>query len=104
MRRSMITVCDLIDSKAFTLEDFLWAYTAVAIRAFKIKDLGTTLIPLADLANHVSFAEETNLYTMGIDEQTDRFVLGVNKKKIIQGEELCVKYNSELANWELLLY
>lgn len=105
MRQSMSEVCDLIDAKTFTLEDFLWAYTAIDSRAFKLAELGTTLIPLADLANHVSFAQEANLYSMGIDQQMKRFVLKVSEeKKIIEGEELCLRYNTELANWQLLLY
>ena len=104
MRQSMSEVCDLIGSNTFTLEDFLWAYTAIDSRAFKLTELGTTLIPLADLANHVSFAQEANLYSMGIDQQTERFVLKTTEKKIVDGEELCLKYNNELANWQLLLY
>ena len=105
MRQSMSEVCDLINSTTFTLEDFLWAYTAVDSRAFKLTELGTTLIPLADLANHVSLAKEANLYSMGIDQQTKRFVLNATaEKKISQDEELCLKYNNELANWQLLLY
>jgi histone-lysine N-methyltransferase SETD3 len=104
MRQSMNEVCDLINSNTFTLEDFLWAYTTIDSRAFKLTELGTTLIPLADLANHVSFAEEANLFSMGIDKQTDRFILKATKKKILDGEELCLKYNNELVNWQLLLY
>jgi hypothetical protein len=104
MHQSMSEVCDLISSKTFTLKDFLWAYTAIASRAFKLTELGTILIPLADLANHVSFAQQANLYSMGIDKQTDRFVLKAKEKKIFEGEELCSKYNDELANWQLLLY
>jgi hypothetical protein len=104
MRQSMSEVCNLINSNTFTLEDFLWAYTAIDSRAFKLTELGTTLIPLADLANHVSFAQEANLYSMGIDKQTDRFILKATDKKILDGEELCLKYNNELANWQLLLY
>jgi len=104
MRQSMSEVCDLINSNTFTLEDFLWAYTAIDSRAFKLTEFGTTLIPLADLANHVSFAQEANLYSMGIDKQTDRFILKATDKKILDGEELCLKYNNELANWQLLLY
>jgi hypothetical protein len=104
MRQSMSEVCDLINSNTFTLEDFLWAYTTIDSRAFKLTEFGTILIPLADLANHVSFAQEANLYSMGIDKQTDRFVLKTTDKKILDGEELCLKYNNELANWQLLLY
>lgn len=106
MRQSMSEVCDLIKSETFTLDDFLWAYTAIDSRAFKLTELGTTLIPLADLANHVSFAQEANLYSMGIDQITERFVLKATtaEKKISQDEELCLKYNHELANWQLLLY
>ncbi|UJR23556.1 hypothetical protein I4U23_026544 [Adineta vaga] len=103
MHHSMSEVCDLINSKTFTLEDFLWAYTVIGSRAFKIPELGTTLIPLADLANHVSFAQEANLVTKGIDKQTDRFILVTTEKKIVKGEEICIRYN-ELANWQLLLY
>jgi hypothetical protein len=104
MHQSMSEVCDLIDSNTFALEDFLWAYTTIDSRAFKLTELGTTLIPLADLANHVSFAQEANLYSMGIDQQTEKFVLKTTEKKILDGEELCLKYNNELANWQLLLY
>ncbi|CAF3390538.1 unnamed protein product [Rotaria sp. Silwood1] len=104
MRQSMSEVWDLIDSSTFQLEDFLWAYTAITSRAFNLTELGTTLIPLADLANHVSFAHEANLYSMGINKETDRFVLKATDKKILDGEELCLKYNNELANWQLLLY
>jgi len=104
MRHSMTEVCDLINSNTFTLEDFLWAYTVIDSRAFKLTELGTTLIPLADLANHVSFAQEANLCSMGIDQQTDRFILKTTDKKILDKEELCLKYNNELANWQLLLY
>jgi hypothetical protein len=104
MRQSMSEVCDLINSNTFTLEDFLWAYTAIDSRAFKLTELGTTLIPLADLANHVSFAQEANLYSIGIDKQIDRFILKATDKQILDGEELCLKYNNELANWQLLLY
>jgi hypothetical protein len=104
MHQSMTEVCDLIASKTVTLEDFLWAYTTIASRAFKINELGTTLIPLADLANHVSFAQEANLRTVGIDKQTDRFIVKSADKKIGDDEELCLKYNDELANWQLLLY
>ncbi|CAF3549000.1 unnamed protein product [Rotaria sordida] len=104
MRQSMSEVWDLIGSSTFQLEDFLWAYTAITSRAFKLNELGTTLIPLADLANHVSFAHEANLYSMGINKETDRFVLKATEKKILDGEELCLKYNNELANWQLLLY
>lgn len=104
MRQSMSEVCDLINSNTFTLEDFLWAYTTIDSRAFKFTELGTTLIPLADLANHVSFIEEENLVSTGIDKQTNRFVLKATDKKINDGDELCLKYNSELGNWQLLLY
>lgn len=105
MRQSMSEVCDLINSGTFTLEDFLWAYTAIDSRAFKLTELGTTLIPLADLANHVSFAQEANLSSMGIDQQMKRFVLKASEeKKMTEGEELCLRYNTELANWQLLLY
>jgi hypothetical protein len=103
MRQSMIDVCDLIGLNTFSLEDFLWAYTVIASRAFKIAELGTALIPLADLANHVSFAQEANLCTVGIDKQTERFVLKAKGQKILEDEELCIKYN-ELSNWQLLLY
>ncbi|CAF3987365.1 unnamed protein product, partial [Adineta steineri] len=34
----------------------------------------------------------------------NRLVLKTTDKKIEAGDELCVKYNSELANWQLLLY
>ena len=81
MRQSMIEVCDLIDSNTSTFEDFLWAYTVIDSRAFKLTELGTTLIPLADLANHVSFAQEANLYSVGIDKQTDRFILKAKLSK-----------------------
>lgn len=104
MRQSMTEVCDLINSNTFTLEDFLWAYTVIDSRAFKLTEFGTTLIPLADLANHVSFTQEANLCSMGIDKQTDRFILKTTEKKILDEEELCLKYNNELANWQLLLY
>lgn len=104
MRQSMIEVWDLVALKNLTLEDFLWAYTVISSRAFKIPELGTTLIPLADLANHVSFAQEANLRTVGVDKQTDRFILKATEKSIVEGEELCLKYNSDLSNWQLLLY
>ncbi|CAF0791270.1 unnamed protein product [Adineta ricciae] len=103
MYHSMSEVCNLIHSHTFTLEEFLWAYTVISSRAFKIAEIGTTLIPVVDLANHVSLAREANLATKGIDKQTDRFVLTTTEKKIVQGEELCIRYN-ELANWQLLLY
>ena len=104
MHHSMSEVCDLVSLKTSTLEDFLWAYTTISSRAFKIPELGTTLIPLADLANHVSFAQEANVYTVGVDKETDRFILKTTDKKISKGDELCLKYNSDLANWQLLLY
>ena len=104
MRHSMSEVWNLVSVKDLTLEDFLWAYTVISSRAFKIAECGTTLIPLVDLANHVSFAQEANLRTVGINKETNRFVLKVTEKEIVDGEELCVKYNSELSNWQLLLY
>lgn len=105
MRHSMKEVCDLINSNQFTLEEFLWAYTTIDSRAFKLTELGTILIPLADIANHISFIDEENLCSMGIDKQTNRFILKVKEdKKINNGDELCLKYNSELSNWQLLLY
>ncbi|CAF1215303.1 unnamed protein product [Adineta steineri] len=104
MRQSMSEVYDLINPKIFTLEDFLWAYTIIGSRSFKLTDFSTTLIPLADLANHVSFAQEASLCTKSVDKQTNRLVLKTTDKKIEAGDELCVKYNSELANWQLLLY
>ncbi|CAF0730316.1 unnamed protein product [Adineta steineri] len=104
MRQSMSEVCDLINPKTFTLEDFLWAYTIIDSRGFKLTDFGTTLIPLADFANHVSFAQEASLCSKGVDKQTNRFILKTTDKKIQAGDELCLKYNNELANWQLLLY
>jgi len=104
MRQSMTEVCDRINSNTFTLEDFLWSYTTIDSRAFKLTEFGTILIPLADLANHVSFIDEENLSSMGIDKQTNRFILKVKNKKINNEDELCLKYNSELSNWQLLLY
>ena len=104
MRQSLIEVYDLVRPNTFELEDLLWAYTIVSSRGFKLTELGTALIPLADLANHVPLAQEANLYAMGIDKETDRFVFKATDKKMIDGQELCVKYNDELANWQLLLY
>lgn len=103
MHHSMSEVCELIGLKSSSLEDFLWAYTVIGSRAFKVAELGTALIPVVDLANHVSFAQEANLVTKGIDHQTDRFILSTTEKKILPDEELCIRYN-ELANWQLLLY
>ncbi|CAF3776835.1 unnamed protein product [Rotaria socialis] len=104
MRQSMTEVWNLVGSSTFQLEDFLWAYTTITSRSFKLAELGTALIPLADLANHVSFTDEANLYTTGINKETDRFVLKAKDKKIVDKEELCLRYNSDLANWQLLLY
>ncbi|CAF3156788.1 unnamed protein product [Rotaria socialis] len=104
MRQSMTEVWNLVGSSTFQLEDFLWAYTTITSRSFKLAELGTALIPLADLANHVSFTDEANLYTTGINKETDRFVLKAKDKKIVDEEELCLRYNSDLANWQLLLY
>ncbi|CAM4741465.1 unnamed protein product [Rotaria magnacalcarata] len=104
MRQSMTDVWNLVGSSTFQLEDFLWAYTTITSRSFKLAELGTALIPLADLANHVSFTDEANLYTTGINKETDRFVLKAKDKKIVDEEELCLRYNSDLANWQLLLY
>lgn len=103
MRESMTEVWNIVGSCTFQLEDFLWAYTTITSRCFKLAQLGTILIPLGDLANHESFAEKANLYTAGIDKETDRFVIKA-KDKIMDEEELCLKYNSDLANWQLLLY
>jgi hypothetical protein len=103
MLQSMTEVYSLLGMDTFALDDFLWAYTVVSSRAFRVTDLGTVLIPLADLANHVSVTGEANLRTMGIDKPTDRYVLKHTDKPVVEGEELCIKYD-ELANWQLLLY
>ena len=103
MLQSMTEVYTLLGLDTFTLDDFLWAYTVVTSRAFRVTGRGTVLIPLADLANHVSVTGEANLRTMGIDESSDRFVLKHTDKQVVEGEELCLKYD-ELATWQLLLY
>jgi hypothetical protein len=103
MRQSMSDVYDLVGSTKFSLENFLWAYTVVVSRAFTLNDWGTTLIPLADLANHVTLSNEANLCSAGIDQTTDRFILNTTNKSIVNGDELSIKYN-DLANWQLLLY
>lgn len=103
MHQSMEEVYNLVGSGAFSLEDFLWAYTIITSRAFKLQDLGTTLIPLADLANHVPLAKEASLRSLGIDKTTHRFVLTNTEMSISKGEELSIKYN-ELDNLQLVLY
>lgn len=102
MRHSMSELYSLIKSDEFSLEDFFWAYSILTSRTFKVKEVGTVMIPFADVANHVSLDNEVNLRTSGINSETDRFIIVQSNKEINDGDELFIKYN-EFANGELLV-
>ncbi|OZJ05984.1 hypothetical protein BZG36_01233 [Bifiguratus adelaidae] len=101
-----------------TNRDFLWAYTILDSRAFKLRHpvdgqhgsdasegaLLTTVAPLIDLANHVLTDEEAQLESLGIDPTTGHLRIIVPKHATAsKGQPLYLKYN-ELANWQLLLF
>ncbi|CAF1605066.1 unnamed protein product, partial [Didymodactylos carnosus] len=66
-------------------------------------DLRTCLIPLADIANHVSITHEANIRTIGFISSSNLFLLETTDASCAVNDELCLNYN-ELSNWQLLLY
>lgn len=97
-----------------TLESFMWAYTVIESRAFKLNLTGsdstttaptltTVLVPCADLANHVATTLNATLHSKGFDPVARTFQLSCADVGARIGEELTLRYN-DLANWQLLLH
>jgi hypothetical protein len=94
--------------EGYDWDSFLWAYTVVQSRAFKIafpnkEGIETVLIPFVDMANHViesSDALVRNLHT--VDEKTG-CLEAVCGRDAARGEDMGVHYN-DLAPWQTLLH
>ncbi|RUS17016.1 hypothetical protein BC937DRAFT_90534 [Endogone sp. FLAS-F59071] len=102
-----------------TLESFMWAYTVIESRAFKLNLTGsdsstttttttvpaltTVLVPCADLANHVATIPSATLHSKDFDPVARTFQIACADVGARVGEELTLRYNN-LANWQLLLH
>ncbi|RUP47572.1 hypothetical protein BC936DRAFT_145569 [Jimgerdemannia flammicorona] len=100
----------LLNPSSATPAALLWAYTAIESRAFKLNLIGadplvlnTTLVPLADLANHVPSARDATLRIERFDPHTRMLRIVCAETAPAAGRELHLCYN-DLANWQLLLY
>jgi hypothetical protein len=95
--------------EGFTLELFLWAYSMVQSRAYRVRlpsgELLTAMVPFADFSNHVSNHEEAMIREMHqIDQETNQLIARCNPDKGFKmGDEMTMHYN-DLANWQLVLH
>jgi len=95
--------------KGYSLDLFLWAYSVVQSRAYRVRmadgTLMTALVPMADFSNHVSDGKMAMIREMHkIDPQLDCLTAFCNSDRAFAaGDELTMHYN-DLANWQLFMH
>lgn len=94
----------------FTWEAFVWAYTAVQSRAFKVHfpgkpedELETVMVPFGDMANHAIVAEDAVVRNLHRVDPTSGCLEAISARNAKCGEEFTIHYN-DLAPWQTLLH